>query len=434
MKTKFNILLIALLGLTLLHCQSQIQSNKAQVDDRASAIVGTNITIRSEFKNLPLVEPHISAHPGNNNHLLVAAMVVTDINNPYESCRLSSFVSVDNGETWQETQHDWWDYDPWTAILPDGNTVMSWIGTPGKFKDEYPIQFFLSKDGGISWEEDVQTLEGGYDGTKVTALNNAFYFTTVRFREDMGADVVLCERVGNEVFTEVAVIDGKGERLNFCEPAILTSGKVIVPASNFLKTLWVQIYDPLTKQLSNVKEVTTKPGGAKGYMRLIADANNSSPFKNHVYFVRALGAEQKYEGIWLNISTDGGLTWQPDTRIDLFTEPFKSKAMAVSAAVNKNGVLGISWVDSQHDETQQKHDLYFTLSLDGGKSFQKPIRITDISSDPKTPANADVANKFFAGGHYLGLAAKQDGSFQLAWSDSRSGIFELQTCNVKVKP
>lgn len=427
-----SLILIGFLVLASTQCDSQPNARFSELDSRSSIKVGRTVTIKSQFVGLPLVEPHISAHPADNNHLLVAAMVVTDVNRPYESCRLSSFVSKDAGLTWNETAHDWWDYDPWTAILPSGQTVMSWIGTSGGFKDQYPIQFFSSNDGGVTWNEITQTLSGGYDGTKIAALNNEFYFTTVRFRENMGADIILCRREGSGLFEEVAEIDGKGERLNFCEPAILSDGKVVVPASHFEEKIWVQVYDHSSRKLSSPYHVSNNPGGGRGYMRLAADVSGSSAFKDRVYFVRAMGREKRSDGVWLNYSSEKGVTWSEDRRIDLFEKSRPGKALVPSVAVNKNGVLGISWVDSQNDPAQKKNDVYFTVSLDGGKSFQRPVRVTDISSDPYTKGNADVANKFPGGGHYLNVAAKPDGSFQVIWSDSRSGIFELQTCNVLV--
>jgi hypothetical protein len=395
--------------------------------------VGETVTIKSQFTGMPLVEPHISAHPGNNNHLLAAAMVVTNVNDPYESCRLSSFVSQDGGATWKETAHNWWDYDPWTAILLNGQTAMSWIGTFGSFKDQYPIQFFSSADGGKTWNDKVQALPGEYDGTKITSSGNEFYFTTVRFRDDMSTDVILCRREGAGQFEEVAKIDGKGERLNFCEPAILTEGTVVVPASHFQAKAWVQIYDHKTRKISGQYYITGKAGGDRGYMRLASDANFNSPFRDRVYFVRAVGNGDAHYGIWLNHSSDKGKTWSQDTRIDLFKDSKISKAKVPSVAVNNQGILGISWVDSQHDPEGKKNDVYFAISKDGGKTFQRPSRITSVSTNPGTKGNGDVANKFPGGGHYLGLAAKPDGSFQLIWSDSRSGIFELQTCNVNIR-
>ena len=250
----------------------QTTDQKAMLDVRNSVRIGPTTTIQSRFKGLPLVEPHVSAHPSNNNHLLVAAMVVTDINNPYQSCRLSSFVSSDGGYSWKETTHDMWGYDPWTAILSDGKTVMSWLGTPQSFKHQFPLQIFNSADGAITWEKDFQTITGdghGHDGTKVVALGNEFYCTTVRFNNAMGADVVLLRKEGSGSFEEVAKIDGKGKRLNFCEPVILTDGTVVVPASDFQKKIWVQLYNHTTGNLSDPYNFSFQPGGAKGYMRLL---------------------------------------------------------------------------------------------------------------------------------------------------------------------
>lgn len=405
-----------------------------QAQEAPTIQIGKTITIKSQFLGLPVVEPHISAHPANNDHLLVAAMVVTDINKPYQSCRLSSFVSKDGGVSWAETAHDYWGYDPWTAILPNGKTTMSWLGTPKSFKHQFPIQFFSSNDGGTTWLQEPQTFasDHGHDGTKITALNNHFYFTTVRFNGNMSADVVLYHRLNDDPFEEVSQIDAQGLRLNFCEPAILSDGTVLVPASHFLRKIWVHAFDPQTKTLSEKQMISLNPGGGKGYMRLVADVSAISPFKDRVYFVRATGSRNEYGGIWVNYSSDKGKTWSTDKRVDIFENNFPSKAIVASAAVNKNGILGISWVDRQHDPSQKKNDMYFTISLDGGVSFLSPMRITDISTNPKTNENGDVANKFSGGGHYLDITGRQDGSFQLIWSDSRSGVFELQTCNVVI--
>lgn len=420
--------------LVLISCSGYTQNiNFARLDKSQSAKVGKTITIQSQFSDYPLVEPHISAHPGNNDHLLVAAMVVTDVTRPYESCRLSSFVSKDGGKSWTETAHDWWGYDPWTAILPDGNTVLTWLGTEGSFKHQFPLVFFNSKDGGMSWSGEVQTSPtSSHDGTKVVALNNEFYYTTVRFTDQMGADVVLYRKQGDEPFEEVAVVDSKGVRLNFCEPTILTDGTVLVPSSHFMDKLWVQAYDSDAGELGEKNLVSIRPGGAGGYMRMTADVSTKSRFKDRIYFVRALGRGGQHQGIWLNYSDDKGKTWSRDTRIDLFDNDLPPRSLVPSIAINSEGIVGISWVDAQNDPEQKKKDVYFSTSLDGGESFQRPVRVTDISTSPKTSGNDDVANKFPGGGHYLGITAKADGSFQLIWSDSRSGKFELQTANVVV--
>ncbi len=404
-------------------CNAQ-QLRQARLDVQHQAIAGPNVALASRFNTLPLVEPHISAHPGNNDHLLAAAMVVTDINRPYESCRLTSFVSSNGGASWKETVHDWWGYDPWTAIAENGAAVMSWIGTKGSFQDQYPIQFFTSTDGGASWESSVQTLPGMYDGTKLAPGAGIFYFATVRFRESEGADVVLYSSAKAGDFVELAAIDGKGERLNFCEPAIRRDGKVIVPYTS-RDGAWVQIYDPETHKLSTKVNITTRTDGQRGYARLVVDEGGKSAFRDHVYYVRGLGNS----GLVVNRSVDAGTIWEKEVRVDLLESSEDRNALVPSAAINFGGVLAISWVNQQDN-----NEVYFTASLDGGVSFVRPVRLAPKGSNPRTQRNGDVANKFPGGGHYLGLTARADGTFQAIWSDSRNGFFQLQSCNIRLVP
>ena len=408
----------------------------AELDSEVSLSVGEVKSIRSSFKQLPIVEPHISAHPSDNSHLLAAAMVVTDVNRPYQSCMLLSFVSKDGGQNWKETTHDYWGYDPWTAINANGEAVLTWLGTEGSFKHQFPIQFFYSSNGGERWDAPPLQVDGsghGHDGTKVTVYANSFYFTTVRFNPSMGADVVLYGNQEGGHFEELVKVDGKGVRLNFCEPAVLSDGTVIIPSSHFLDRIWIQKYDPENKTLSRKYLVSIRAGGAGGYMRLTADVSKDSKYKDRLYFVRALGRRGEHEGIWLNLSQDGGQTWSKDARVDLFDNELDSRALLPCVAINKDGVVGVSWVDVQQDNQKGLKHIYFAVSRDGGKSFTHPTKVTSKGFDPRTAQNGDVANKFPGGGHYLGLTSKTDGSFQLIWSGISNGVFQLRTCNVKVE-
>ncbi len=393
-------------------------------------LVGESHPIPTRFPNHPVVEPHVSAHPSEDGHLLVGAMIVTDADQPYRSCRLSSFVSGDAGATWTETAHDWWGYDPWTAIDESGRAVLTWLGTEGSFQDRYPVVFLSSDDAGVRWNDDVQVTDGNHDGTKVTALGETFAFTAVHFVQ-RGADVVLQARRRDEPFREIARVPGNGRRLNFCEPAILSDGTIVVPASEFLERAWVHRVNPATGEMSEAYPVTDRPGGAGGYLRLVADTSPESPFRDRLHFVRALGSRERYEGIWINTSSDGGRTWSEDRRVDVFAEGPETRAVLATVAVNRDGVVAISWVDRRRAD-EELRDVYVTASLDGGETFLPPARVTGEGSSPRTEANADAANKFSAGGHYMGMAARAGGAFQLVWSDSRSGHFGLRTAEVRV--
>lgn len=410
-------------------------SDYVDFDNDITILVGQNTPITSSFNELPIVEPAISAHPTDNNILFAAAMVVTDKYNPYESCRLSSFYSNNGGTSWKETIHDYWGYDPWTAILSNGTACLSWLGTQGRFKGEFPLNIFSSSDCGKSWSKDVQTFKGfgyGHDGTKMVASKTNFYLTTVRFNNDMSAHVVLYESKYNEAFKEVGSIKEKGMRLNFCEPAVLSNNNVIIPFMHHQGKIWAQVFNPTTQKFSKKYIISENSKLGRGYSRLAIDSGPASKYLDRIYFVRAIADGGSSKGVWLNFSKDEGKTWVKEKRIDLFDNDQPSKANVPSIAVNKSGLVGISWVDGQHSKDPKSYDVYFSISRDGGKSFSKPARVTDVSSNPRTEKNGDVANKFQGGGHYLGIAAKADGKFQLIWSDSRNGYFQLQTCNIDV--
>jgi hypothetical protein len=97
-------------------------------------------------------------------------------------------------------------------------------------------------------------------------------------------------------------------------------------------------------------------------------------------------------------------------------------------------VIGVSWYEI-HDKSC--FDVYFTASLDSGKTFLPEVRVSSATSCPDTPQNKgafDPGTTFGAGGDYSGLAATSDGIFHLVWSDARTGIYQLRTASVAVKP
>jgi len=119
---------------------------------------------------------------------------------------------------------------------------------------------------------------------------------------------------------------------------------------------------------------------------------------------------------------------------------------ACNLAVNNQGALGISWLDkivSEHqydkvykmgdlviNEYHETYDLRFIASVDGGESFLKPARVSSQTSKPKS----GHAGRFFPGSDYMFMDSAGDGAFHPLWPDSRTGIFQLHTAKVTIKP
>jgi len=51
---------------------------------------------------------------------------------------------------------------------------------------------------------------------------------------------------------------------------------------------------------------------------------------------------------------------------------------------------------------------------------------------PDSPANGEAGRRWPEGGEYHGLTATADGRFQVLWSDSREGIYQLRTTTIRV--
>jgi hypothetical protein len=106
-------------------------------------------------------------------------------------------------------------------------------------------------------------------------------------------------------------------------------------------------------------------------------------------------------------------------------------------AVNNQGVVGIAWYDGRDDPRGYRsvfrcQHVYFTASLDGGRTFLPGVKVSEAENCPDTPRNAEAGRRWVAGGDYFGLAAEAAGAFRLLWADSREGIYQLRSSTVRV--
>jgi hypothetical protein len=106
----------------------------------------------------------------------------------------------------------------------------------------------------------------------------------------------------------------------------------------------------------------------------------------------------------------------------------RTPAIAVSAA----GIVGLAWYDTGRDPRGECFDVDFSASLDGGRTFLAPVRVTPEMSCPPSGQDRAVATRWPYGGDYSGLAAAADGRFRVFWSGSRAGVGQVWTAAVEV--
>ncbi len=126
-----------------------------------------------------------------------------------------------------------------------------------------------------------------------------------------------------------------------------------------------------------------------------------------------LGARAHHNGIFLNRSDSGGLTWweYPTPVIERMERPgipFEDKPMMGidrSDDPARRGRIYVAWTEFRRTESV----ILFSRSADRGKSFSPPIEISDRAGSPKDSVGADEGTD---------VAVGPDGTVYVVWSDS----------------
>jgi hypothetical protein len=170
----------------------------------------------------------------------------------------------------------------------------------------------------------------------------------------------------------------------------------------------------------------------RGFPSLAADPS-SGPFRDRLYWICNT---EHFKDIEFHFSSDRGETWSSPLRINTGSgrRPY---VRTPAIAVNKEGVVAITWYDARNEKVKYRDiyqcvDLYFTASLDGGKSFLPDVKVSSAIGCADLPGNGAAGARWPAGGDYSGLAARPDGSFQLLWADSRDRMYALRMATVSV--
>lgn len=187
---------------------------------------------------------------------------------------------------------------------------------------------------------------------------------------------------------------------------------------------WVQVSSDQGQTFSIPFFVTESCGG---WSFLAADTSNG-PARGRLYLVCR---DREGSAILLHHSTDRGNRWSDPIPVESPAGSGTTRSHP-QIGVNKNGVVGVSWIDNRQDASGRCHALYFAASLDGGKTFLPAARVSSARSCPDSTRNGQAFRRWPRGGDYYGLAPAADGRFHLFWSDARSGLFQVWTAPVEV--
>lgn len=418
--------------------------------------VGENVRVARGLEQRPLVEPHLVVHPADPRHLL-GATIVSDAAKAWEETQIcSSFLSLDGGKTWK--RHDFpitGCGDPWVAITPDGHAVFTALGAHKALTQQEGggLVVFHSADGGRTWDEKPLGLGRAHDHQTVAVDASStkrkgwlYVISGQALRAEDGklrwSVFVARSRDGGKRFDEPVKIVPSNLNTNAEIPAVLSDGTLIVSFVDFQRNV-----DGFRRggrlDRSRVWVLRSTDGGhsfsvplfaseacGPGWSALAADTAAGSTFRDRLY----LACMQKGGGaIVLNYSADGGEAWTDPVRVHSAPVDTAVLRNTPAVAVNKNGVLGVAWVDSRSQPGKRCQELYFAASLDGGRTFLPEQRVSSAHSCPDSAVNGAAYKRWPTGGDYFGIAAAPDGQFHLLWADARAGAFQLWVAAVTVE-
>jgi hypothetical protein len=469
--------------------------------------VGPNVQVSKARDKFAHDEIILAADPKDPNYLVGCSIVNSTAENKNYT---AVYTSDDSGKTWRltlETNNFDFTGDPACAFGANGAAYYVALArneNPKKKDDKdakkEPENFmpvYHSTDHGMTWSAPtvipfgfegldreyvvVDTTGGKYSGRvyvhgtgDAQAIDEHGFRTTLSLFRSSDGGVTFDPPVKREA------PDGKYV-LGMGNNVVLSDGTWVGIFGELRDTEWTGEFrhpDP-TKPNAWLKILTSDDGGASlaesstvadffmdwppdnsSVVPYIAVDATSGPFKDRLYAVwsdRSSGRDE----IHFSYSSDKGKKWSP-VRIINEDRPFpggfdKPDHLMPLVAVNRDGVVGISWCDRRDNPDNLGWWERFSASLDGGETFLPSERVSEAANSygkndrfgytagaygggtsPQAPSgdytiSVGLDAFHFNGGHTGGMAATADGVFHPFWIDNRTGIHQIWTAPVHVQ-
>jgi hypothetical protein len=439
----------------------------------AHILIGPNLRVNPLGDGIHM-EPHLAVDPTNSRNLIAADFLVT----PDGRTVCQTYGSKDSGNSWTVA-------GAFQELIPCGDPQVAYGVTGTAYfaalhsSADGGLEFSRSVDNGKTWQPFINMVLGLVDHPQIVVDQ-----TSGRFR----GRVYVCLNRGNSleiyssdddgrIFSGPHVLDtvsygvsAKNDIVVVQNPLVFAEGKLLVPI------VVIRASNPSVHALL----CTSSTDGGNSFHKFVSIADAQTvpldvPWteQDPALFAQTLfgaafagfgppGANSKHVyAVWENVSSghtklmfkrslDEGQTWSVARGLDQGA-PVNSWQYQPTLAVNKRGVLGVTWFDTRNGTSPDNYDLYFTASLDGGGTFLSARRATSVSSSLFAPGNLATRGSLtsegfdgnyyefsspgefrFGGGDYMGLVADDEGSFHPLYIDSRAGLFELWTTQIRL--
>jgi hypothetical protein len=427
--------------------------------------VGGNVQVSKARGTVPHAEVVIAADPTRSEHLLAASMLATEEGAKDES-RVIVYASSDGGRTWAVSLEPPAKADPALVFGPDGTAYL--VAITGSFR----VLLFHLADQRHQWERLTEGDQIGMDrpylavsraghdrgtlylsgtGGERTARSN---HRPVVYRSEGGLGFKLLHAWDPD-HTQPADNVGNGPLVTLSNGTVVTS----YPCSPFAP--WK---DTITPVLSAGWKVGLSPTGddVELMVRRIAAGgrllDGQEPVQRHYLGTSPPSMASDASGgryndrlyltwsqwdkvgrrVMLSRSEDKGAHWSEP--VPLSEQPSGDagyQAFLPAVAVNKAGLVAVSWYDTRERDRIGKPawDVRLRASTDGGRTWQPSMRVTSQTSvfsgeDPEEE-HRRIRRPLWLG-DTAGLCADTDGVFHPLWVDNRTGERQVWTAAVRV--
>ena len=401
------------------------------------------------------------------------------------------YLTDDGGKTWTSTLEEFSLMDPTCAFGPDGTAYLEAF----ELSNDRMMRLYRSADGGRTWGQPIKvrvtdrphlTVDktGGKFNGRVYSHGQAGGTGSMDGGRGASGVRLYTSTDGGRTFGDPVQRQSVGARRNLGSGnGVVLSDGTLVMLFGELKEYWnaddtSQIRDSqIGSSNGRLRMLTSNDGGrslstattisdfymhvypwrpSAGFLPWIAVDSSKGPFRDRLYVVwpdRRSGRDE----ILMAYSSDSGRTWSRPVTINDDRAPAARRNgpdhFMPIVAVNKEGVVGVSWYDRRDHADNAGWDIRFSASLDGGDTWSPNLRVSEQAntfttknawpviavpstvSSPGGPASLDlwVNQMLTIGGDTTGLVADSTGAFQVAWADNRTGILQLWSSAVTVK-
>jgi hypothetical protein len=489
-----SVLPVAALALVALAAPALRGTARAQ--QQPVVTVGRNVHVSAAHARYPMREVMLAADPGDPRRLLACGMVMATREHRWWTV---VYLSVDAGESWVpalETDKRWR-----STIDPSCTMGLGGLAHHSALTSRQPegdvMALWRSADGGRTWDErapismrrhgiDQQSV--AVDTTRGRWRGRVYVVGGISYSGTEGARV---DGIGAWVSTDSGKsFDGPTGRL-FPNPrmalgisnAVVTSDGTLVQVFNefplragefarskpgspnaVMSAISVRDGGGSVSRTTKVDDTYLSwPPGVGGVTPRLAVDPGSAAFKDRLYVTWSDERSGRFE-VYVSHSADKAQSWSRPVAIG-DAPPAASgsgpHSTVPTVAVNRDGVVGVTWYDRRdHPENMGWH-VRFRASLDGGETWQPSVRVSSVPNaitartelptqaytsgggsggfsgrEPSRPGPLAVrinVHEFnFTPMDYAGLAVATDGVFHALWVDNRTGLPQIWMAPIRV--